>query len=148
MTLYVPDVNVLVYAFRLDADEHPVYLEWLERALSEERVGLADTILSGFVRIVTHPRILARPAPSRAAVDFVERLIDAPGGTWITQGATSWSRFAQLAKADPGIRGNLVPDTHIAALCLSNGATLATRDRGFARFPGLRWFDPGRGDRA
>ena len=144
MTLLVPDVNVLVYAFRADADEHAPYAEWLERSLVEDRIGLADTILSGFVRIVTHPRIMAVPAPTAIAVEFTERLAAAPGSSWLSQGASAWDRFSGLAASDPGVRGNLVPDAHIAALCIANGATLATRDRGFARFEALRWFDPAR----
>lgn len=50
----------------------------------------------------------------------------------------------RLAAEDPGIRGDLLPDAQLAALCLANGARLATRDRGFAHFPSLRWFDPAR----
>ena len=142
MTLFVPDVNILVYAFRADTDAHPACHAWLQRALVEERVGLADTILSGFVRIVTHPRIFATPAPPRSAVDFVRHISEAPGATWISQGPAAWNRFARIAETDHGIRGNVVPDAHIAALCLANGATLATRDRGFARFEGLRTVDP------
>jgi predicted nucleic acid-binding protein len=52
-----------------------------------------------------------------------------------------------LAMEDAAVRGNLVSDAHIAALRLTNGARLATCDRGFARFPGLKWFDPGKGAR-
>lgn len=40
------------------------------------------------------------------------------------------------------VRGNLVPDAYLAAVAISHGALLASNDRGFARFPGLRWFDP------
>ena len=144
MSLILPDVNVLVYAFRADAPEHERYAAWLNDALRQESIGIADALLSGFVRIVTHPRITSAPAPVERALEFTRRLSQAPRTTWLTQGAPTWERFDELASEDPGIRGNLVPDAYIAALCLANGAKLATRDRGFARFPGLRWFDPGR----
>jgi len=39
-------------------------------------------------------------------------------------------------------RANLVPDAYLAALALEKGATWLTTDRGFARFPGLRWRHP------
>ena len=42
----------------------------------------------------------------------------------------------------PGIRGNLVPDAYFAALALESGCEWLTADRGFARFPGLRWRHP------
>ena len=142
--MIVPDVNVLVHAFRADAPEHEQYASWLNRALQEESIGIADVILSGFLRVVTHSRITTAPAPIERAMEFAERLAEAPRATWLTQGAPVWKRLGDLTDDDPGIRGNLVPDAYIAALCLSNGAQLATRDRGFARFPGLRWFDPAR----
>lgn len=142
MTLFVPDVNVLVYAFRADAPEHPTYSAWLNGALRTDRIGVADTILSGFVRIVTHPRIFTEPTPPTAALAFVRQLVNASSSAWLRQGAAAWDAFDALASDDPAVRGNLVPDAHIAGLCLSNGARLATRDRGFARFPGLDWFDP------
>lgn len=142
MTLFVPDVNVLVYAFRTDSPEHDAYADWLNNALRTDRIGVADTILSGFVRVVTHPRIYPEPTPPDAAVGFVRHLLAAPTSEWLRQGAPTWEQFDALASDDPAVRGNLVPDAHIAALCLVNGARLATRDRGFARFPGLKWFDP------
>jgi predicted nucleic acid-binding protein len=42
----------------------------------------------------------------------------------------------------PWIKRNLVPDAYSAAGALTNGARIATADRGFARFPGVSWFDP------
>jgi predicted nucleic acid-binding protein len=39
-------------------------------------------------------------------------------------------------------RGNLVPDAYLAALTIEAGAELATCDGDFARFPGLRHFNP------
>jgi predicted nucleic acid-binding protein len=34
------------------------------------------------------------------------------------------------------------PDAYLASLALTHRCRLATADRGFARFPGLDWFDP------
>jgi hypothetical protein len=39
-------------------------------------------------------------------------------------------------------RGPLVSDAVLAALALEHGAALASTDRDFARFPGLRWVNP------
>ena len=146
MTLVVPDANVLVYAFRADSPDHDAYADWLNGALRADRIGVADTILSGFVRIVTHPRIYTEPTPLGAALAYVRHLLNSPNTDWLRQGPSAWEKFDALASEDVAVRGNLVPDAHIAALCLANGARLATRDRGFARFPGLKSFDPGRSD--
>ncbi|WP_341933354.1 PIN domain-containing protein [Microbacterium sp. LWO14-1.2] len=140
--MIVPDVNILVYAFRADADEHHIYAPWLNETLAREPLGVSDTILSGFFRIVTHPRITTSPAPIAAAMAFTRSLIAGPRTQWLTAGAPAWERLDALTSTDAGIRGNLVPDAYIAALCLANGARLATRDRGFGRFPQLKWFDP------
>ncbi|MGO1560615.1 MAG: TA system VapC family ribonuclease toxin [Actinomycetaceae bacterium] len=144
MSAIVPDVNVLVYAFRADSPEHERYAAWLNQAAHRDTIGLVDLVLAGFVRIVTNPRIMADPAPASAALEFVRRLDDAARSTWLTQGRTAWEKLAELVEGDPGIRGNLVPDAHLASVCLAHRARLATRDRGFARFPGLDWFDPAR----
>lgn len=142
--MIVPDVNVLVYAFRGDAPEHGAYAAWLNAAITREPIGISEPVLSGFVRIVTHPRITTLPAPVGVALGFARSLLDAPHTQWIGAGAAAWREFERLAADDPGIRGNLVPDAYLAALCLANRAELATRDRGFGRFPGLRFFDPAR----
>lgn len=141
--MILPDVNLLVYAFRADADEHRAANAWLADALAgDEGVGVHDVVLSGFVRIVTNPRIMREPAPTAAGLDFVDALLAAPATRWLSQGPGVWQRLRELSAQDVGIRGNLVPDALLAALCLTHGARLATRDRGFARFEGLRWFDP------
>lgn len=146
--MIVPDVKILVYAFRADSAEHQTYAPWLNEVLTLEPIGVSDTILSGFVRIVTHPRITTAPAPIDAAMAFTRSLVAAPRTQWLTAGAPAWNRLDDLAASDQGIRGNLVPDAYIAALTLANGARLATRDRGFARFPDLKWFDPATDARA
>lgn len=136
------DVNVLVYAFRDDAPEHSRYGPWLrETAAGLEPLLLCDAALSGFVRIVTHPSIADPPAPTARAVAFVRWLAESPGARWASSGPAVWDAFDALA-TDRMIRGNLVPDAYLAAVAAAFGARIATADRGFARFPGVRWFDP------
>ncbi|WP_419944190.1 hypothetical protein [Candidatus Poriferisodalis sp.] len=55
--------------------------------------------------------------------------------------AAAWQQFAAFTEADRLLRGNLVPDTWLAATALTNGASIATA-AGFSRFEGLEWFDP------
>jgi predicted nucleic acid-binding protein len=43
---------------------------------------------------------------------------------------------------DLGIAGNLTSDAHLAALAIEYQAELVSTDTDFARFPGLRWFNP------
>jgi len=37
------------------------------------------------------------------------------------------------------LRGNLVPDAYLAAIAFEQRAELVTFDRGFGRYPRLRW---------
>lgn len=141
--MILPDVNVLVYAFRREAADHERYADWLSRVVAgEDELALHDLPLSGFVRVVTNARIMSTPAPLEQTLEFVQRLIGAPRARWVPAGALAWTRLASIVTADRGIAGNLVPDAYLAAVAMAHGCRLATADRGFARFPGLAWFDP------
>lgn len=141
--MILPDVNVLIYAFRVDARQHGAYAQWLAAAVSrEEEIALHDSVLAGVVRVTTNPRVSVTPTSPAAAAGFVRWLRNAPGARWVSSGTATWEVFDRLVADDPGIRGNLVPDAHLAAAAIAHGARLATADRGFARFPGLRFFDP------
>lgn len=136
------DVNVLVYAHREDAPDHERYLEWLEElANGSESFGVAELVLSGFLRIVTHPKIFATPTPLRAALDFAETLRSQPHCVILSPGPRHWEIFTRLC-VEGGAKGNLVPDAYLAALAIESGSEWVTADRGFARYPGLRWRHP------
>ncbi len=67
------DVNVLIYAFRRDIDRHPEYRTWLKKLLTNEPVfGVSELVLSSLVRIVTHPKVFARPSTLDEAFGFVD----------------------------------------------------------------------------
>lgn len=143
--MIIPDVNVLVYAYRADSPSNHVYREWLSRAVVDRDViGLTDVTASGFVRVVTNRKVFGDPSPVASAVQFVSRLLEAPQTRWVGESRSSWQRFGQIAHADAGVVGNRVPDAYVAAIALAHGARLATCDRGFGRYPGLQFFDPGR----
>jgi len=133
------DVNVFVYAHRRDSDRADEYRDWLQRALTApEPLGVSEQVLASFVRIVTHHRIYREPTPPDVALDFCATVLDAPAAVSIRPGAGHWSLFRDLCRS-VGARGNVVPDAYLAALAIEHGATWVTTDRGFARFPGLRW---------
>jgi toxin-antitoxin system PIN domain toxin len=138
----LPDVNVLVLAHRADQDHHEPVRAWLEKEVnSDQPFVLADVAVAGFLRIVTHPRVYRRPTPLETAVAFVDGLVEQPTCIAAAAGARHWTILRELL-ADADARGNLVPDAHLAAIAIEHGATVATRDRGFARFPRVRWLDP------
>ncbi len=141
--MILPDVNVLVYAFRREAPQHERYASWLARMVSgADELALHDTVLTGVARFVTNPRIFAEPAPMPVTLEFLARLRGALRVRWLPSGDAAWTEFERLAHRDRGLRGNLVPDALLAALARTHGCRIATADRGFARFPGVRSFDP------
>jgi toxin-antitoxin system PIN domain toxin len=138
----VLDVNVLVYAFDEAAVEHERHRAWLIEALQgDEPVGIVDTVLSAFVRIVTHPRILTKPASLELALTFAAAIRAAPAAIALSPGAQHWEIFERTCRA-ANARGNLVPDAYLAALAIEQRATFVTTDRDFSRFPGLRLRHP------
>lgn len=140
--MILPDVNVLVYAFRADAESHLPVKRWLEGALSsEEPYGVSDIVLSGFVKIVTHPRVFFVPSPLARALDFASAVRGRENAVPIAPGPRHWEIFEGLCRT-ARVRGNLVPDAYLAALAIESGCEWITTDRDYARFPGLRWRHP------
>lgn len=141
--MILPDVNVLVYAFRREYSEHEHYRLWLQGVLAgSEDLALADAVLVGFIRIVTHPRIFEAPAPATEALAFTEALRTSPVARPVSSSPAVWSQLGDFASSDRMLRGNLVPDAFLAAIAIATGARVATADAGFARFLQVSWFDP------
>jgi toxin-antitoxin system PIN domain toxin len=142
VTMLITDVNILVGAHRSVIDSHVELRLWLQDSLAgPEVVGVSELILSAFLRLVTNHRIFASPTPVATALDFCEVIRGGPASVIIRPGERHWSIFSELCRVTPA-RGNLVPDAYLAALAIENGATFVTRDRGFARFAGVRLADP------
>ena len=139
------DVNVLVYAHREDTPEHEAFRSWLEETVAAEApFAVPELVLSGFLRVVTHPRIFAPPTPLEQALAVVEALRAQPNYLSIAPGPRHWDLFTRLCR-DANVKGALVPDAYLAALAIESGGEWITTDRDFARFPGLRWRHPLRG---
>jgi toxin-antitoxin system PIN domain toxin len=138
----IADFNILVYAFREDAPDHPAYKDWLDATVAgHEAIGISELVLSGFLRIVTHPRIFRPPTPMSRALEFAEAFRTIPSGVRVAPGDRHWSIFTGLCRA-AGAKGNLLPDAYLAALAIESGSDWLTTDREYARFPGLRWRHP------
>jgi hypothetical protein len=136
------DVNVLVYAHRPESPDHERYWAWLDAARrADEPLGVATLALSGFLRIVTHPRVFRDPTPLPQALAFVDVVRAAPNHLDMLPGSRHWKLFADLCRTT-GVRGNVVPDAYLAAMAIERDAVMITADRGFARFDGLRWRHP------
>jgi uncharacterized protein len=136
------DVNVLVYAHREDVLDHEQYRTWLEDLINgPEAYGVSDQVLSGFVRVATHPRVFDPPSPLEQVLDFADRIRSQPNAVSLAPGPRHWGLFVELCR-NCEARGNLVPDAWLAALAIESGSEWITTDRDFSRFKGLRWRHP------
>lgn len=140
------DVNVLVYAYRADAPDHAAYRRWLQGVLDAEApFGVSELVLSGVVRVATHPRVFSPPSPVGHALQFVESVRSQPNCILVAPGPRHWEIFARLCRSSQA-KGNLVADAYHAALAIESGSEWITTDGDYARFPGLRWRHPLRQD--
>ena len=136
------DVNVLVYAHRGEVERHAEYRAWLEELVNgDSEFGMADEILSGFLRVTTHPRIFNPPTPLDKALQFADAIRRAVNCVRISPGPRHWSVFTHLCRSADA-RGNLVPDAYFAALAIESGSEWITTDRDYSRFSGLNWRHP------
>ncbi len=136
------DANILVYAHVRSFAQHDRAREWLDQQLNAlAPVGLPWMSLVAFLRLVTNPRVFERPEPIGDAWQQVRHWL-ASSSAWIPEPTERHADLLGQFLASPGIRGNLVPDAHLAALAVEHGLTLCSTDGDFAQFQGLRWLNP------
>lgn len=140
--MILPDVNVLVYAFRDETPQHSMCRTWLRRIVFEnEPFGVSPLVLGAVVRISTDHRIYKNPSTPEDAVGFCEDLIEQPHCRIVEPGDRHWAIFKQLC-IETNTRGSRVTDAWYAALAIESGCEWITFDRDYARFPGLKWRVP------
>jgi uncharacterized protein len=140
--MMLPDVNVLIYAFRSDLPQHAVCRRWLVDVMSRDaRFGLSMAVLSAVVRITTNARAFKVPSPVEEAFGFCEDLLAQPHCQVVQPGERHWDIFRRLC-IETDTRGPRVSDAWFAALAIESGCEWITLDRDYARFPGLIWRVP------
>ena len=140
--MQLPDVNILVYAHREDSPHHKQALQWLENLInSDTAFAMSELVLSGFLRIVTHPKIFNPPSRLEDALTFVEQIKNQPNCVIVSPQDRHWSIFIELCK-QAKTKGNLIPDAYHAALAIETGSEWITTDQDFSRFNKLKWSTP------
>ncbi len=138
----MPDVNVLIYAFRSDSADHLKYKDWLTATVNGPAAyGIAPQVLSSVIRICTHPKIYTQPSGVQQTLAFCNVLLESPNSTVIVPQERHWSIFQALC-LNSKAGGNLVQDAWLAALAIESGCEWITTDGDFARFRGLTWRSP------
>ena len=140
--MILPDVNVLIYAFRRDVPQHAICRSWLNQIIDgDARFGVSPLALSAVVRITTTSRFHRIPSAVEEAFLFCDTLLAQPHCQIVEPGERHWDIFKRLC-VETDTRGPRVTDAWYAALAIEWGCEWITFDRDYARFPGLKWQTP------
>ncbi len=136
--MFLMDVNALVYAHREDTPDHEVYREWLESIINGNAAyGYSELVLSGFLRVVTHPRVFEMPSALPSAIRFVDQIKVSNHAVCLAPGPMHWKIFLQCIEQIDA-KGNDISDAYHAALAMEWNCIWVTTDKGFKRFKGLK----------
>lgn len=138
------DTNVLVYAHRREAREHPEATRAL-RDLAEGHVPWAIPwpCVYEFFSVVTNAKIWREHAtPPANAWKQIEAWLGSPSVRLLGETEDFPAVLVRFLR-HPRVRGPVVHDARVAALCVAHGVTeLLTRDRDFSVFAEVRVRNP------
>jgi uncharacterized protein len=136
------DANLLLYAHDHYSPHHQGARGWLQGILvGPEPVALSWIVVLAFLRLSTNPRVFQQPLSIARAGEVIEGWLADPRVRLLEPTERHWEILKSLL-VEGQAAGPLVTDAHLAALAIEHGATLASTDRDFARFPGLKLLDP------
>ena len=137
--MILPDLNLLLYAHRTGDPNHIAARMVAKSWWTAEEIGIPWSSCIGFIRLTTNPSAYdPSPLMWRSRVSIGSN--SACRTDWRTGNVPPGTTFAQFGRDRCGRKP--CPDAHIAAIALENNAEVHTNDRGFRRFPGLRWHNP------
>jgi toxin-antitoxin system PIN domain toxin len=140
--MILPDVNVLIDAFRKDAVRHNISNHWLNSVVDAPvPFGISRLVLAAVVRVTTDRRIHKDPSSLSEAMTFVNYLLDQPHCHTVEPGERHWDIFTRLC-VETNTTGPRITDAWYAALAIEHGCEWITFDSDFARFPGLKFSAP------
>lgn len=140
--MIIPDINILIYAHNEADPQHEPAKRWWENAINgTETIGLPWIVIGGFVRLMTHPKILESPMPVSEATEAARLWLGQTSVITLEPGKRFPAIFFDLLNK-LGSAGNLTTDAQIASLAIERQATVYSCDFDFARFEGLQWNNP------
>lgn len=137
------DTNVLIYAEITSSQYH----RQARQVLTNLAEGVAPWALPWpcvyeFLRVVTHPRVFHPPVPLEIALTDLRAITASPSLLLLSETERHAELMTSIVK-EAGVKGNLIHDAQIAALCLEHGVTeLISADHDFLRFKSLKIVNP------
>lgn len=136
------DANILLYAVDARSPFHARAKEWMEEALNgPRRAGIPWSSITAFLRIATNPRAQDEPLQPAEAWDIAAAWLDAPA-VWVPAPGRGHREILGALVRDLHLRGNLIADAVLAALCIEHGLQMISADTDFARFTQISWYNP------
>jgi len=132
---YSVDVNVLLYASDRASPRNETAIGFLEDRVSDaELFCLSWLTLISYLRISTHTRIFSNPLSPDQALQNIESLLELPRVRVLSEEEGFLDAYREVTGRFP-VRGNLVPDAHLAAILYQHGVQrIYTGDRDFLKF--------------
>jgi len=140
---YSIDANILLYASNKASPFHVRANEFLaSREGDSDLLGLTWPTLMAYLRISTHPNIFSSPIAPSEAWENIQNLLNLPRCRVITEEESFPLDYAAVTQGIV-VRGNLVPDAHIATILRQHGVNrLYTADTDFLKFRFLEVINP------
>jgi toxin-antitoxin system PIN domain toxin len=129
------DVNVLLYASDSSSPVHDIAQGFLEEASrGDDLFCLGWPTVMSYLRMSTHPGIFSTPLGPPEALANIQSLAALAHVRFLSEEPGFLEAYIAVAETLP-LRGNLVPDAHLAVLLRQHGVrTLYTRDGDFRKF--------------
>ena len=140
--MIVPDVNILIYAHVTDMPHHVHARDWWSSAINgNESIGLAWSVMTGFIRLTTTTSLFTQPLSIDQACSVVDSWLQLPHSVTLQPSQDHLNHVrSTISKLKSG--GSVVPDVHLAALAFEYGGTVYSADNDFARFGLAKWINP------
>ncbi len=137
------DVNILLYASDQSSPLHVKAAAFLQGTVDGSEVFcIAWLTAMSYLRMATHQSIFARPLSPDEAVSNLQALLGVPHCRALGEDEGFWASYRQATQGLV-VRGNLVPDAHLAAVLRQHGVVkLYTHDKDFRKFDFLQVIDP------
>lgn len=140
--MILSDVNILLYAHNEDSEHYQAASVWFEELLNDNQfVCFCWETINGFIRISTNPKSAPKPFSLRESFSIVDEWLQKPN-VLLLEPTREYRRILQKICIESNATGNLYSDAILAAIAISHDATIASTDRDFRLFDGLKLINP------
>ncbi len=140
--IFLLDSNVLIYAHCEEMPQHSKVAAWLAQTINRgDSIILTETVILSFYRIASNLKAMSNPLTVTEIAEAVENLLAQINVSVFTSTNAHFRHYEQFCRQHT-ITSRLVMDAHLCAAALASGATVATCDKDFKKFPHVKIFNP------